>query len=602
MAYFKAGTSPDLLTSEDYAMSYFDIVLRCASRSLRVALSLWFAAALSVGSVSAQFLVRNINTAGGGANGSTPAKLVDLSGTIFFAGTAAGTARELWKSDGTEAGTLLVRDVNQGNRNGIGDNPELVAVGETIFFIATDGVSGYELWKSDGTEPGTIMVRDIRPGAESSMPDIDGLPAALTISGSTLYFVANDGTHGFELWKSDGTAEGTVMVRDLNPGGDAFSDQEIPMIDINGTIFFGADDGTSGAELWKSDGTGAGTVPVKDIYPGAESSVLKWFVDLEGTLLFSALDGATGVELWKSDGTAGGTTIVRDILDGTGSSVPTGLTLLDGFVYFAAADGDRGIELWRSDGTSAGTTMIEVHQGAAGSLPLFLTPVGDRLYFLANDAEHGDELRLYDPSTGAVTLVRDINPGTPHGLLRGLSQLVSFDGKLYVGARDGGASAVGPLELEPWVSDGTEAGTRLLRDIYPGTVGSAPKEFTVSGENLFFSAKDDRNGQELWALKRSGSSSTPPVVSGDASLRISRTTPNPARETITISYTLAQAGKATMTLHDILGRRSAILLDTYLPEGSHTVECDVRDLPAGLYSCRLVAGDAIVSRTVVVRK
>ena len=92
----------------------------------------------------------------------------------------------------------------------------------------------------------------------------------LTNVDGTLYFEASNATDGFELWKSDGTAAGTVMVKDINPGPDGSNPSDLT--NVNGTLYFEANDGPNGAELWKSDGTAAGTVMVKDIDPGPTSS------------------------------------------------------------------------------------------------------------------------------------------------------------------------------------------------------------------------------------------------------------------------------------------------------------------------------------------
>ena len=211
-------------------------------------------------------------------NDSYPRDLTDVNGTLFFSADDGLHGPELWKSDGTEAGTVLVKDI----RPGFNPNPffgfpfpygsslgRLTNWNGTLFFSADDGVHGQELWKSDGTETGTVVVKDVGPGPASGIQFYGSLP----ILNGNMYFSANDGDNGFELWKSDGTESGTVMVKDINlrpysgPLGYNVSYGSRPqqLINVNGTLFFTADDGLHGTELWKSDGTEAGTMLVKDI-------------------------------------------------------------------------------------------------------------------------------------------------------------------------------------------------------------------------------------------------------------------------------------------------------------------------------------------------
>src|SRR5262249_55121372 len=147
---------------------------------------------------------------------------------------------------------------------------------------------GCELWKSDGTAAGTVMIKDLYPGTTTTSGKSCGYdgghchtykvttinssnPSSLTSVNGTLFFVANDGTDGNELWKSDGTASGTIMVRDINAKRKSSSNPS-RLANVNGVVFFSADDGSHGRELWKSDGTSAGTVLFADINPGSGSS------------------------------------------------------------------------------------------------------------------------------------------------------------------------------------------------------------------------------------------------------------------------------------------------------------------------------------------
>ena len=186
----------------------------------------------------------------------------------------------------------MVKDIYSGS----GDSSpfRFKAVGNTLYFVANDGINGKELWKTDGTASGTVMIKDINSGSSSSDPSY------LVAFGNTLYFRADDGTNGSELWKSDGTASGTVMVKDIISGGG----QGYPsyLTAIGNTLYFRADDGTNGVELWKSDGTASGTVMVKDINSGSGSSNINYLVAVGNTLYFRANDGTNGSELWTNRG------------------------------------------------------------------------------------------------------------------------------------------------------------------------------------------------------------------------------------------------------------------------------------------------------------
>jgi uncharacterized repeat protein (TIGR01451 family) len=256
----------------------------------------------------------------------------------------------------------------------------LTDVGGTLFFRANEPAGGYELWKSDGTEAGTVLVKDIVPGTGGSAPN------NLTNVGGTLFFVAWDSTAGSELWKSDGTEAGTVLVKDINPGtvGSGASN----LTNVGGTLFFTAWDSTTGYELWKSTGTAAGTVLVKDVNPGTSSSGQTSFTDANGTLYFRAYDGSSGYELWKSDGTAAGTALVQDLAPGAYSSYPTSLTygrMTDGTgsLFFSAADsgtdGDIGLygyELWKVDVAAPVLRTLTVTKPSAGKGTVTSTPSG----------------------------------------------------------------------------------------------------------------------------------------------------------------------------------------------------------------------------------
>ena len=275
-----------------------------------------------------------------------PSGLSVMNDTLYFCNGG------LWKSDGTINGTMLVHQ-----ESGFGVcRYETTVVGNTIYFAGTASVGndGIELWKSDGTANGTVQVKDIRSNSPNSMP------SDFIAMGNAVYFNANDGIHGKELWKSDGTANGTVLVKDLWNGTlDQAWNGAQQMTVIGNTLYFTSYTATYGNELWKSDGTTNGTMLVKDIANGSVGSNPGYLAPVDNTLFFTADDGTNGRELWKSDGTASGTVMVKDINNGSGDSSPNHHLKVGNTHFFRANDGIHGTELWRSDGTEAGTLMVQ---------------------------------------------------------------------------------------------------------------------------------------------------------------------------------------------------------------------------------------------------
>ena len=221
------------------------------------------------------------------------------------------------------------------------DITEMVEINGISYFSAYDNVHGKELWKSDGTAAGTAMVKDIYLGSVSSNP------ANLTDVEGTLFFTAYDDTHGTELWKSDGSEAGTVLVQDIYAGSDSSSPQHL--LAVGDTLFLTAYEEDHGRELWKSDGATAGTEMIADIYAGSVSSDPQNLTEAGGIVFFSAYEATNGRELYQSDGSTAGTEMVADIYPGSVSSNPQDLQALCGTLFFTADDGTLGRQLWSID-------------------------------------------------------------------------------------------------------------------------------------------------------------------------------------------------------------------------------------------------------------
>jgi ELWxxDGT repeat protein len=409
--------------------------------------------------------------------GSNPRQIVDVGGTAFFVADTLTDGKELWKSDGTASGTTMVKNIFPGVKNGaaVGDG-YAANVNGTLFFVGDDGTTGYELWKTDGTEAGTVLVKDIDAGTAGSSP------ISMANVNGTLYFTAETETEGRELWKSDGTAVGTVLVKDIRTG--VSGSYARYMTDVSGTLFFTAFDGVNGKELWKSDGTAAGTTLVKDVRTGSSSAYPQEFTNVAGTLFFGAFDG-TNYALWKSDGTTAGTVEVA-----VGNSSAAEFTAMGTTLFFSFDDGANGQELWKSDGTLATTVMVkDIAAGSGSSYANDLVQVGTTLFFTADDGTNGFELWKSDGTAGGTVMVKDVNPGANGS---GAYLKTNVGGTLFFQADDGTNG------YELWKSDGTSAGTVLVKDINSGAGYSYSYGFTNVGGTLFFSADDMSVGYELW--------------------------------------------------------------------------------------------------------
>lgn len=427
-----------------------------------------------------------------GMDSSSPLHLTVVGTTIFLVPADDGSGqRNLWKSNGTEAGTVLVKSIPDPTLEG---PVRLFEAGGLLFFRAWDGSNSPELWRSDGTTVGTHFIADNCP---DEFTGSEVMPAA-EFQGE-LFFRNNNGIHGTEPWRSGGLSIGTEMIKDIrDPGGSGGVIAPKDIAEFGGYLYFPAQT-SDGIELWRTDLSGPGTSQFQDIQSGPGDSSPHQLTTVGDTMFFSAFTQDDGRELWKVDQVGGSLVAsqVLDIQDGLGSSEPDGLTAVGDRLFFFADDGQIGREPWISDGTPGGTQpLLDIVPGASGSIedPGNLPPGtfgtnGTLFFFRANDSQHGIELWVSDGTPGGTQMTRDIHPGTSNGFPP--AEVTPIGDVVYFRGEDSGGTEV-------WVTDGTEVGTTKVSNIEPG--GSHPSDLTDGGGNLFFTAFETATGRELWSL------------------------------------------------------------------------------------------------------
>ena len=275
--------------------------------------------------------------------GGSPGYFTESGGLVYFYAQASESPdpTQIFRTDGTEAGTFPLLPGSGFSAFAL---PLVRLHGRTWFLGGHESVKG-ELWSTDGTVEGTAPV----PVAAGRHPRQTSRP--LVTFQDALYFFAHasDDKNVWGLWRSDGTEPGTRLVKQLPLPRGYPVPGNVPSTELTAAgsfLFFRLDDNVHGPELWRSDGTAEGTVMVKDIYPGPATSRPSLLTAAGGRLYFGATDGEHGGELWESDGTEAGTRMVQDINPGPAPSTPDQLTVVDGRLYFTADDGEHGRELW----------------------------------------------------------------------------------------------------------------------------------------------------------------------------------------------------------------------------------------------------------------
>ncbi|MDP1711714.1 MAG: hypothetical protein Q8K86_04565 [Candidatus Nanopelagicaceae bacterium] len=427
----------------------------------------------------------------------------------FFATDPAAKKNELWVSDGTAAGTQLVKNVDPtGNLKLV---PFAVLGSKFLFVVSDENVKSntlgitYKLWVSDGTQDGTQLLRSINLPRWRSWFD------GITVAGFDVYFFVTSpseseggATHGTELWTTNGTVTGTQMIKNINPTNSyCCADRAVGkdfFIALGLKLMFSATDGTHGNELWVSNGIEEGTQASKVINPDVTKSITYGAEVVGLRFYFDVSDGSFANQLWMSNGNAGEERLLKKI-NLKGNADFGNFKALGSKLFFSANDGAHGNELWSSGGRPSSTKLIKNINPKGDSNIGNTGTWGAKLFFTANDGTHGNELWTSDGTTAGTRMMKDINPKGDSGV----REATVVGRNLYFVADDGTHGS------EMWVSNGTLKGTHLVKDLNPKG-SSAISKITAANSIAYFFTDANSESSTFWSTDGT-STGTRPVES-----------------------------------------------------------------------------------------
>lgn len=448
------------------------------------------------------------------------ASLTVWNNLLIFAGTHTASGTELWRSDGSLAGTYMLKDIWSGAANGVLQSPTWVSANGYCFFVANDGINGAELWRTDGSTAGTVLLKDINPGSAAS--NITNIWSG----NNGVYFVADDGTNGLELWFSDGTTANTILL--VNQGAGSLSGiPDFPPLFLGNSAYFSY----ASRVLYKSDGTVANTTSVA-LFPALTNSITPILMrpgiqEHNGQLyyllanqFYSPIPPILGytdtIYFYRLTPMLGSQTLLEKTYYSRAMNSQMPITYAVPFrtgphLMYVLASGIKGHLFVYNVAQNTSHKFYNSHNNMFNNdLPTKTQVFSNKAYLPAYGTGNGFEPCYVDLLTDSLVKLK---PGANLLLQCPFSwgmvwnhDIFELNGKYYFIAYSQSTGT------EFYETDFTQAGTFILKDIYPGAdsffgpsvalsnCNSGKLNGLVTPHNIFFAGNDGSFGLELWSF------------------------------------------------------------------------------------------------------